>query len=89
MHCVNPKPQNPKSNTHREYPFWTNPDSTKKNGKDPYLVPKIMKYWVNIEWKLSEKKKGSAGKTFCQFRGSNQCAGSLIGYVPACFLHVF
>ena len=57
MHCVNPKPQNPKSNTHREYPFWTNPDSTKKNGKDPYLVPKIMKYWV--------KKKGSIGKTFC------------------------
>ena len=36
---------------------------------------------------LSEKKKkkGSAIKTFCQSFRSNQCAGSLIGYVTVYF----
>ena len=36
---------------------------------------------------LSEKKKkkGSARKTFCQSCRSNQCAGSLIGYVTVYF----
>ena len=35
--------------------------------------------------KILSEKKGSARKTFCQSCGSNQCTGSLIGCVLACF----
>ena len=64
MHCVNPKPQNPKSNTHRKYSFWINPDSTKKKGKDPYLVPKIISptCYITLARAHTHQKKKKKGR---------------------------